>query len=87
MARTLIGRLSCLIRARSWLPMIPIHETSMVKFMHLSFHAVIVIFYFSDRRPLKIENDNTSTNTLATEANIYDLSPWSSVYPWLAGSF
>ena len=59
MARTLIGHLSCLIRARSWLPMIPINDTSMVKFMHLCFHAVIVIYYFSDRRPLQIEYTRT----------------------------
>ena len=35
----------------------------MVKFVHLCLHAVIFIFCFSDRRSLKIEDENNSTET------------------------
>ena len=34
-------------------PYDPIYETSLVKFLHLYAHAVIFIFYLSDRRSLK----------------------------------
>ena len=30
----------------SWIPMIPYIKTSVVKFLHLCFHAVIFTFYF-----------------------------------------
>ena len=50
-------------------PYDPIYENSMLKFLHICFHAVIFIFYFSDRRwSLKIENENNSTKALSAEA-------------------
>ena len=43
----------------------PIYETSVVKFLHICFYAVIfsiyvfmLLLYFSDRQLLKIENEN-----------------------------
>ena len=40
----------------------------MVKFLHLCFHAVIFIFYFSNLWSLKIENENCKRITLTAEA-------------------
>ena len=57
MARTLMARLPSLTRTRSFV--------TMVKF----FYAVILIFYFNDRRSLKIENENNNTKTLTAEVS------------------
>ena len=43
MTLTLMARVLCLTRTRSWVA----YETSVVTFLHLCFHAVIIfIFYF-----------------------------------------
>ena len=55
-------------------PFDPIYETSVFKcFLHLCFHAVIFIYYFSDRRLLKMENENNSTKNLIAEASYIGL--------------
>ena len=38
-----------------------------VKFLHLCFHAVKFIFYFSEMRSLKTENEYNNTKTLTTK--------------------
>ena len=53
--------------------MVPEYETSVVKFLYFCFHAVIFIFYFSDRQSLKIENENINTKTLTTEVSYMGL--------------
>ena len=55
MARTLMAHIPCLTFLG---PCGPIYETSVVKFLHLCFYAVI---------SLKIENENNSRKTLTTE--------------------
>ena len=57
--------LPCLTRTRSWVPMGP--------FMKISSQMCALMFpcfffsIFSDRRSLKIENENNNTKTLTTE--------------------
>ena len=43
-----------------------IYETSMVEFLHLCLHAVIFIFYYSDRRSLKIKKKTLTTDNSET---------------------
>ena len=75
MARTLMARLLYLTGTRSWVPVIPLYETSVVKFLHLCFHVLFIFYFFSDRRSLKIENENNSKKNLAAEAPYIGLSP------------
>ena len=65
MARTLMARLLCLTSTRSLIPMVPYMKLLWSDFfLHLWFHAVIFIFYFSNRRALNIDNENNNTKTL-----------------------
>ena len=53
-----MARLPCLTRTRCLVPMIPY-----MRLLWSNFDTVIFIFSFSDRRSLKIENENNSTKT------------------------
>ena len=48
-----------------------IYMTSVVKFLHLCFHAVIS--FLSDRRSAEIENENNNKKTLTTEVSYMGL--------------
>ena len=65
-ARTQMACLPCVTRTHSWVPMVS-YETSVVKFLHLCFMLLFSFSVFSDRRSLKIENEN-NMKTLSTEA-------------------
>ena len=66
MARTLVARIQCRTRTRS-MAYGHIYEASVVKFLHLCVHAAIFISIFSDRRSLKIVNENNCMKTLTAE--------------------
>ena len=62
-AWTLMARLPCLTRTHSWVPMIP--------YMRLLWSVFMLLFSFSvlsDRRSLKIGNENNSTKILTAQA-------------------
>ena len=59
-----MAHISCLNKIRSWVPV----KHFVVEILRF-FNAVIFIFYFSERRSLKKENENNSTKTLTTEAS------------------
>ena len=61
MARTLMARLPCLTRTRSWALWSHIHYTFVVNFLHLCFSCCYFHFlFYSDRRSLIIENENNN---------------------------
>ena len=72
-ARTLMARIPCLTRIHSWVPRVP--------YMRLLWSIFCIYFYmlllsfsiFSDRRSLKIENENNSTKILTAEVSYMGL--------------
>ena len=68
MARTLMARLPCLTRTRSLVPMIPYMRVLWSNFYIYVFMLSFSFSIFSDRRSLKIENENKSSKTLTVEA-------------------
>ena len=67
MARTLMARLPCLTRTRSWVPIVLYLRLLWSNFYFNFFILLSFIFYFSDRWSLKIENENNNTKTLTIE--------------------
>ena len=78
MACPLIVRLSCLTGTHSWVPMIPYMRLLWSNFCIYAFMLLFSFSIFSDRRSLKIENENNSTKTL--KPHIEDQRPKSSAY-------
>ena len=72
MARSLLARLSCLTRTRSWVPMIPFVGLLWSIFCMYVFMLLFAFSIFSDRRSLKIENENYSMIALIAEAPYID---------------
>ena len=69
LARTLMARLPCLTRTCSWVPMILYYMRLL--WLNFCFYVFMLSFSFStfsDRRSLKIENENNSTKTRTAEA-------------------
>ena len=69
MSRTLMARLPYLTRTRSLVPMIPYMRLLWSNFCIYAFMLSFSFSIFSDRRSLKIENENNSTKTLTVEAS------------------
>ena len=67
MAQTLMARLPWLTRTHSWVPMIPYMRLLSSNFCIYVFLLLFSFSIFSDRRSLKIENENNNTKTLATK--------------------
>ena len=72
---TRMARLPCLIRTRSWIPMIPYLRLLWSYFSIYGFMLLFLFSIFSDWRSLKIENENNSTKTLTAEAQ-YHAALW-----------
>ena len=68
MARTMMARLSCLTRTRSWGPIILYMRLLWSNFCFYVFMLLFSFPIFSDRWTLKIVNENNNTKNLTTEA-------------------
>ena len=73
MAQTLMAHLPCLTRTRPWVPMIPYMRLLWSNFCIYVFMLLFSFSIFSDRRSLKMENENNSTKTLTAEALEFSL--------------
>ena len=63
-----MARLLCLTRTHSWVCTIPHMRILWSNFCIYVLMLLFFHFLFSDRRSLKIENENNSTKTLTAEA-------------------
>ena len=68
LAETLMARLPCLTRTHSWVPMMPYMRLLWSNFCFYVFMLLFSFSIFSDRRSLKIEDENNNTKTLTAEA-------------------
>ena len=74
MARTLMARLHCLTRIRSWFPMIPYMRLIWSNLSIFCFFMLLFSFsIFSDWRSLKVKNENNNMKTMTTEAPYIEL--------------
>ena len=77
--QTQMTRLPCLTRTRSWIPMVPymkLLSSSVVKFLHLWFHAVIFMSYFRQgKRAVGVFSQVRTCQKMFSTHNIFCVGP------------